>query len=87
MKLKTAKGADCDDAAAEEASLNTSDISNLNLKSESKRGNVEVSYLVSVSLGIFVDFCQGQVGVEFISVFLQDGKQAVISDSISNVKK
>lgn len=28
------------------------------------------SHLVSVSFGIFVDFRQGQVGVEFISVFL-----------------
>lgn len=29
-----------------------------------------VSHLVSVFFGIFVDFRQGQVGVEFISVFL-----------------
>lgn len=32
-------------------------------------------YLVSVSLGVFVDFRQGQVGVELVSVFLQDGKR------------
>lgn len=35
-------------------------------------------YLAPVSLGVFVDFRQGQVGVELVSVFLRDGgkKQA-----------
>lgn len=35
-------------------------------------------YLGPVSLGVFVDFRQGQVGVELISVFLRDRKQACV---------
>lgn len=42
-----------------------------------RKSTVNISYLVSVSLGIFVDFCQGQVGVEFISVFLPERYQHV----------
>lgn len=58
------------------ASLNMSSISNLNHITETEVSLF--SYLVSVSLGILVDFCQGQVGVEFISVFLQDGQKSYI---------
>lgn len=35
-------------------------------------------YLGPVSLGVFVDFRQGQVGVELISVFLRDRKHACV---------
>lgn len=64
-------------AVGKGASLNTSNKSN-------PRKNL-FSYLVSVSFGIFVDFCQGQVGVEFISVFLQEEQHSVKLDS--NVKQ
>lgn len=76
VERDTAKGSDWGDVAAERwASLNTSRVSNMNLRSERQRGNVRISYLGSVSFGIFVDFCQGQVGVEFVPVLLQDGQR------------
>lgn len=37
-----------------------------------------VSYLVSVSFGIFVDLRQGQVGVEFVSILLRNEKQLLL---------